>query len=234
MPSAFFLSLALLLTSPASQSVRHFRKAPTSQFPRQVLERDLCDKEEHDCWENFLKDGSLWTGDVKGDGAEELFVFSSNGWEGSGGRWYFLYEKRGKDWVSLAKHPDGDVWEDGWFTPYPRFDILPAVRNGYHDLRVAADWCMKWNGKAYIDYDPADYHSLNPAWFNNRDSYDAEIFWAIRYAGHDKVIFTPQWFPIAPDDFPHTLHQLGLGSRPPEHYLHLELNDPKEHVRCMH
>lgn len=42
---------------------------------------------------------------------------------------------------------------------------------------------------------------------------------------------SPQWFPISPDDFPHTFHQLGLGNGPPEHYLYLELNDPKEHVR---
>jgi hypothetical protein len=113
-----------------------------------------------------------------------------------------------------------------------RFDILPAVRHGYHDLRVAADMCMKWNGQDYVNYDAEDYHRLNPGWFNKRDSHDAEIFWAIHYAGHDKVIFTPQWFPISPGDFL-TLDQLGRLRRrtPPEHYLSVELNDPKEHVR---
>jgi len=233
MPSAFFLSLALLLSSPASPSVRHFKKAPTSRFPRQVVERDFCQEEEQHCWENFLSQGSLWAGDLNGDGTDELLVFPGDDWWGSGGKWYFLYEKRGKDWVSLTKDANDHDSEDGWFTPHPRFDILPAARNGYHDLRVAADLCMKWDGKEYVDYDPGDYHSLNPVWFNNRDSYDAEIFWAIHYAGHDKVIFTPQWFPISPGEFP-TLDQRRRLRRSlpfPEHYLGLELNDPKEHVR---
>jgi len=229
MPSALFLSLALLLSTPASQSVRHFKQAPTSQFPRQVLERDLCGEEVQDCWENFLTEGSLWAGDVNGDGADELMVFPGGGWVGAGGEWYFLYEKRGKDWVSLTNGPNDDDDEDGWFTLHPRFDILPVVRNGYHDLRVAADLCVKWDGKEYVDYDPADYHSLNPVWFNNRDSHDAETFWAIHYAGHDKVIFTPQWFPISLGDFDRG--RLRPGTVLPEHYLGLELNDRKEHIR---
>jgi len=228
-PSAFFLSLALLLSFPASQPVQHFKKAPTSQFPREVVERDFCKDQEQDCWERFLRDGSLWAGDVNGDGAAEFLVFPGDGWQGSGGSWYYLYEKRGKDWVSLAKETNDQDF-DGWFTLHPRFDILPAVRNGYHDLRVAAAVCMKWDGKEYVDYDPADYHSLDPGWFNSRDSNDAEIFWAIRYAGHDKIIFRPQWFPISQGDFP-TRDQLERLNPLPEHYLGVELNDPKEHIR---
>jgi hypothetical protein len=134
------------------------------------------------------------------------------------------------DWVSLTKDPNNHDPEDGGFILHPRFDILPAVRNGYHDLCVASGLCMKWNGKEYVDFDPADY---NQAWFNNRDSYDAEIFWAIHNAGHDKVIFSPQWFPISQGDFL-TLDQLGRLRRSdpfPEHYLGVELTDPKEHVR---
>ena len=48
---------------------------------------------------------------------------------------------------------------------------------------------MKWNGKEYVDYDPEDYHSLDLTWFNDRDSHDAEIFWAIHYiSGHAKIV----------------------------------------------
>lgn len=232
-PSAFVLSLVLLLSPSASQPVRHFGKIPISHFPRSVIERDFCSREEQECWEDFLTQGSLWTGDVNSDGANELLVFPGSNWAGSSGQWYFLYEKHGKDWVSLTKDPNDHDSEDGWFTLHPRFDILPAVRNGYHDLRVAADMCMKWNGRNYVNYDPADYHRLNPAWFNNRDSYDAEIFWAIHYAGQDKIIFSPQWFPVTQDDFlklgrPWHLRRTG---RFPERLVGVELDDPKEHLR---
>jgi hypothetical protein len=87
--------------------------------------------------------------------------------------------------VSLTKDPNDHDPEDGWFTTHPRSDILPPVHHGYHDLRVAADMCMKWDAKKYVVYDPADYHSLNPSWFDSRDSHEAEIFW--RFTMPDKA-----------------------------------------------
>jgi hypothetical protein len=228
-PLVFFLSLALLFSS-ASEPVRHFTKTRTNEFPRAVVEHDFCRDKGTDCWQNFLTQGSVWAGDIHGDGANELLVFPGYSWQGSGGSWYFLYEKRGKDWVSLTKDPGSQADEDGWFTPNPRFEILPAVRDGFHDLRVAVDVCVKWDGGKYVQYDPADYHRLNPGWFNRRDSHDAEIFWAIQYAGQDKVIFKPQWFPITRDDFVLLGDSPRSGTVSAPRLVGVELDDPKEHL----
>ena len=84
--SAFFLSLALFLWPLASQPVRHFNEIPISQFPRTVVDRDFCSREEQDCWENFLAQGLLWAADVNGDGIDELLVFPGGDWVGAGGR----------------------------------------------------------------------------------------------------------------------------------------------------
>jgi hypothetical protein len=157
MPSVLVLSLVLLFSS-ASQPVRHFVRISTGQFPRTVVEQDFCRNKDLDCWQNFLIQGSVWAADINGDGSKELLIFPGYGWRGSGGSWYFLYEKRGKDWVSLTKDPDNLQEENGWFTLDARFDLLPAVRHRYHDLRVAAGLCMKWDGRKYVEYDPADYH----------------------------------------------------------------------------
>jgi hypothetical protein len=182
------------------------------------------------CWQNFLTQGSVWAGDVNSDGAKELLVFPGNGWQGSGGSVYFLYEKRGKDWASLTKDPDNHDEEDGWFTLHPRFDILPVVRHRYHDLRAGAHVCREWDGRKYVEYDPADYHRLNPGWFNEGDSHDAEILWAIHYAGQDKIIFTPQWFPITQDDFVLLGHSPRSGSVSVLRPIGVELEDPQEHL----
>ena len=88
--SAFFLSLALLLFLSASPLVRHFKKVSTNQFPRAVVLRDFCLDKEPDCWENVQSQGSVWAGDVNGDGTNELLVFPGRDWVGSAGSWYFL------------------------------------------------------------------------------------------------------------------------------------------------
>jgi hypothetical protein len=73
--------------------------------------------------------------------------------------------------------------------------------------------------------------TLNPGWFNQADSHDAEIFWAIRYAGRDKTIFTPQWFPVTQDDFVLLDHSPHSGSVSAPRLAGVELEDPEEHLR---
>jgi hypothetical protein len=91
---------------------------------------------------------------------------------------------------------DGDT--DGWFSDRPRFDILPIVRSGYHDLRIAENDCLKWSDGKYVPYEPADYAALVPTWFDDADPHQAEIFWTIAHAKTESSRLEPQWFPISP------------------------------------
>jgi len=93
--------------------------------------------------------------------------------------------------------------------------------------------CIKWDGKEYVVYEPADYHSLSPSWFNDHDSREAEIFWAIRYSAHNKVIFAPQWFPVSGDDFVTLTSDHPRPSAPisEPRLVAAELDDPQENLR---
>ena len=190
--------------------------------------------ELEECWASFRDYGAVWAADIDGDHVDELIVEPRAGWQGSAGPWYFLYRRQGNDWVSMervakgAKEKDDEV---GWQTKHPRFDVLPIVRNGHHDLRVVVDECLKWDGRKYVWYEPQDYHQLSPTWFNAKDNHEAQIFWAIRYAGQDTIKFEPQWFPLAKDDF------LTLEGPPPRfpiidpRVVGETLDDPQEQVR---
>jgi hypothetical protein len=78
---------------------------------------------------------------------------------------------------------------------------LPIVRQGFHDLRIEVDHCLKWDGKRYIDYDSEDYARLKPEWFDTGNSNEAELFWKIRYAGRKSIQFEPLWFTVSPQEF---------------------------------
>src|SRR5262249_45990393 len=88
-----------------------------------------------------------------------------------------------------------------WNTLRARFDILPIVRQGYHDLRVEVDHCLKWDGKRYIDYDPPDYSNLHADWFDSNDSHEAELFWTMRYHERTGIRLEPQLFAISAEEF---------------------------------
>jgi hypothetical protein len=158
--------------------------------------RDFCN-ESHDageCWRSVRNTGKLWAGDVNGDHTRELVFFPGARWTGSGGRNYYLYQRQGRIWNSIVMAGDSD----GWFTDRPRFDILPIVRSGYRDLRVGVNDCLKWSDGKYVPYDPADYEALEPAWFDDADPHQAEIFWTIaHHANAEPFPFKPQWFPFS-------------------------------------
>jgi len=169
----------------------YFRETPKSLVPKALIESQLCpDPEEKACWEVFEQTGAAWVGDVNGDGLSELLVYPGLAYTGSGGRWYFLYQERQGRWVSLFFGPD----DEGWQIRHPRFDILPIVRNGYHDLRLSHDTCFKWNGTQYELYEADDYHKLSPQLFDPSDPAEAEILWNLRYHGLKEFTLEPQWF----------------------------------------
>ena len=187
--------------------VRHFVEVAFDRFPKSVISRDFCDDpgEASECWRDLRSSARVWAGDVNGDHIDELILFP--GWQatGSGGRSYYLYQRHGRIWQSIvmagdtAGAMDGDP--DGWFTDRPRFEILPITRSGYRDLRIAVNDCLKWSNGKYVDYDPADYAALVPAWFDDADPHQAEIFWAIGHPGTESSRFEPQWFPMSPAFF---------------------------------
>ena len=190
--------LAILLAifmvgSGEGAGLTQFAPAPKAVVPRALIESDLCaDPDGKDCWLLFEETGSVWAGDVNGDGVDELLIQPGLGFTGSAGSWYFLYEKRKAAWVSLVS---GDG-EEGWQIDDPRFDILPTMHNGYHDLRLSAGGCLKWNGAQYELYAPSDYHQLRPELFDDSRLEEAEIFWRIHYDGAKVVQLEPQWFPV--------------------------------------
>jgi hypothetical protein len=236
-PSILILSMALFFSLGQSSQVRHFAPVPISRFPRAVFLRELCEGtsvELNECWASFREHGRVWAADVDGDDVDELIVEpGGGGWVGSAGFWYFLYRRQGNDWISMEKEvkdATNKYDEVGWQTYNPRFDVLPIVRNGHHDLRVEVHRCLKWDGAKYVWYEPEDYHRLSPGWFNASDNREAEIFWSIRYAGQDTMKFAPQWFPLAKNDFfglELQLRRPALDSR----FVSETLDDPQEHVR---
>jgi hypothetical protein len=223
------LWMALFFSSGSPSPVRRFSPVPISRFPQAVFLRDFCEGESlEECWAFFRDHGRVWAANIDEEYGDVLLVKPSGGWRGAAGEWYFLYGKQGNEWTSLEKGKE----EDGWQTWHPRFDVLPILRSGHHDLRVAVDGCLKWDGAKYVWYKPEDYHQLSSAWFNARDNNEAEIFWAIRYAGQGTISFEPQWFPLAKGDF------LTLEGRPRGRVTVIDprvvgetLDDPQEHVR---
>lgn len=194
-------------------SVRHFVEVAFDRFPQAVIMRDFCNepKDVSGCWRNVQSTGKVWAGDVNGDDIDELILFPGGLWAGSGGRNYFLYQRRGRIWQSIAIAGD----EGGWFTDRPRFDILPVVRSGYRDLRIAVNDCLKWSEGKYVPYDSADYAALVTTWFDAADPHQAEIFWAIAYANAESSRLEPQWFPISPAFFSERLKR----NKPNQHEL---------------
>jgi hypothetical protein len=91
--------------------------------------------------------------------------------------------------------------ESEWNTLRARFDILPVLRQGYHDLRIEVDHCLKWDGKHYVDYGVDDYAQLPMDWFDSSDSHEAELFWKIRYRGRNVLQFEAMWFSISRKEF---------------------------------
>lgn len=185
-----FLLLALLLGANSPGGLRHLRPAKKSAVPVSAF-RDICaDLVNESCRQEFLASGAAWLGDVNDDGRNELLVFPGSSFSGAGGQSYFLYQRQRGKWVSLA--------EDGWQLRGRRFDILPVVRQGYHDLRIGVDLCVKWNGTQYEVYDASDYRQLSPDLFLAPDVYDAALLWQIRYAGLTTVQFEPVWISDVP------------------------------------
>lgn len=188
--------MTVLVTTGVSQatgSVRHFQRAEKSIVPKDLLDSEyLCgglgdDVESvKECEEDFKRIGAVWTGDVNDDGTQELVIYPGTAWSGSGGSSYFLFQRRGDAWISLLG--------DNWFTNNPEFDILPVMHRGYHDLRIAIDECVKWNGKQYEDYDANDYHNLSASFFDPEDWWNADIFWDIHYQGLKMFRLSPKWF----------------------------------------
>jgi len=181
--------------------VRHFVEVAFDRFPQSVIMRDFCDEpgDASECWRDIRSSGTVWAGDVNGDHIDELILFPGVQATGSAGRSYYLYQRHGRTWQSIVMA--GDDADDGWFTDRPRFEILPITRSGYRDLRVAVNDCLKWSNGKYVDYDPADYAALEPAWFDDADPHQAEIFWAIGHPKTESSRVEPQWFPISPAFF---------------------------------
>src|SRR6478736_233361 len=125
----------------------------------------------------------------------------------------FLVRQKGDEWDEFAclggPEERAQNCVSNWNTLRARFDILPVVRQGFHDLRIEVDHCLKWDGKRYIDYDSEDYARLKPEWFDTGSSNEAELFWKIRYAGRKSIQFEPLWFTVSPQEF----------DRPPRPYM---------------
>src|SRR5215467_177266 len=150
----------VLLAGSSSPPVKHFRLVEKSELPKAFLQ-DLCGEvkdaiNEKDCFEDFEKDGAVWAGDVNDDGQDE-YIVDPGGMPGTLGAPRFLRQQRGNAWVDLLCLNEPEECDSSWNTLHARFDILPTVRSGYHDLRIEVDRCVKWDGRHYIDYDYGDY-----------------------------------------------------------------------------
>lgn len=213
---AFFLAAAIVAGTSVSP-VEHFRPMQKEKLPAGFLGQ-LCvesknEEESRECRDDFRRTGALWAGDLNGDGIDE-FIIDPGGMPGTMGPPRFLVEQKRDGWKYLAclggpEERQDDGCEPAWNTLYARFDILPTVRTGYHDLRIEVDHCLKWDGEHYIDYDPEDYAKLPLAWFDVNDSREAELFWKIRYGDNRVLRLEPMWFPVPSKEF----------DRPPRPYL---------------
>src|SRR5215472_9086173 len=160
---AQLLAVVLFAASPSSP-VTHFRLIEKSKLPKSFLGyvcggvQDASDKK--DCVEDFEKNGAVWAGDVNDDNQDE-YIVDSGGMPGTLGPARSLVQLRGSEWVELICRKEENICDSQWNTLRARFDILPIVRKGYHDLRIEVDHCLKWDGKRYIDYDPPDYSNLH-------------------------------------------------------------------------
>jgi hypothetical protein len=206
--SAHTLAVVLFAASPPSP-VKHFRPIEKSDLPKTFL-RYLCDSVHHrsekkDCIESFEKHGAVWAGDVNDDHVDE-YIVDPGGMPGTLGPPRNLVQLRGREWVELFCRMEDAACDSAWNTLRARFDILPIVRQGYHDLRVEVGHCLKWDGKRYMDYDPADYSSLRSEWFDTSDSHEAELFWMMRYHERTSIRFEPQWFTIPSEEFNRPTH----------------------------
>jgi hypothetical protein len=231
--SILILWMTLFSSSELSSPVRHFSPVPITRFPRAVFLRDFCEGETSEldqCWASFRDHGGVWAASIDQSHVDALLVSPSGDWRGTLGEWYFLYRRQGKDWT-VEKISSGKDDEKGWQTSHPRFDVLPTLRNGHHDLRVVVDGCLKWDGAKYMWYEPEDYRRLSPEWFNAADHREAEIFWAIRYAGLNTMTFEPQWFPLPKDDFRTSEEPLPRFADIPQRVVVETLEDPQEHIR---
>lgn len=70
----------------------------------------------------------------------------------------FLVRQKGNKWEDLAclggkEERDQDCASD-WNTLRARFDILPVIRQGFHDLRIEVDHCLKWTASATLTTTP--------------------------------------------------------------------------------
>ncbi len=238
-----FLAAAFLLTS-FSSPVEHFRLLEKSQIPKSFL-RSVCGSEvktsifrDEDCVEDFNRDGAVWAGDVNGDGVDE-FIVDPGSMPGTLGPPRSLMQQQGGKWMDLAclAVPElGDDCMPSWNTLRGRFDILPILRQGYHDVRIEVDRCLKWDGKHYIDYAPADYAKLQPAWFDRDDSHEAELFWKMLYADRKTFHFEPIWFTVSPKEFNRpTRSYMGLPIRTLEFpkLPCVSTDDPQFHLRWL-
>jgi hypothetical protein len=148
--------------------------------------------------------GAVWAGDVNDDGTDE-YIVDDGGMPGTLGPVRFLVQLYGEHWRALACLGSPEAGEKDceseWNTLRARFDILPAVRQGYHDLRIEVDHCLKWDGYHCVDYDMDDYAKLPMGWFDSSDSHEAELFWKIRYGERNVLQFEPMWFPISREEF---------------------------------
>jgi hypothetical protein len=202
--SAHILAVVLFAASPPSP-IKHFRPIEKSDLPKTFLQY-LCGNvqqttEKTDCIDSFEKNGAVWAGDVNDDNADE-YIVDSGRVPGTLGPALSLLQLRGSDWVELiCRDKEEDFCDSSWNTLRARFDILPTVRNGYHDLRVEVSHCLKWDGKRYVDYDEADYTHLRSEWFDTSDSHEAELFWVMRYQERKTIWFEPQWFTVSIKEF---------------------------------
>lgn len=178
-----------LATQRPPAVVQHFRSVATESIPGSLVAKICSDRDESDCAETFRTNGRAWTGDINDDAASEYVIFDGQ-LCGTLGCSYDLFEIHAEKWNAIPVFMSGsDPDVPLWISNRPRFDILPIVRDGYHDLRIAVDECVKWNGHEYVAYQPDDYRRLSPSLFNQTDNHEAEIFWMIRYAGLSEFAF---------------------------------------------
>jgi hypothetical protein len=185
----------------AASPVKQFRlieKGKLSGTLVQYVCKDAAEKKE--CVEDFHKEGAVWAGDVNDDGVDE-YIIDPGGMPGTMGPGLSLVQRRGSDWVDIDCHGEENECESVWNSLHARFDILPVIRGGYHDLRLAVDYCLKWNGRHYIDYDLADYAQLHEEWFDASNSREADLFWRMRYQFGKNTRFEPRWFTVSAEEF---------------------------------